>query len=142
MQHIHWLGTGLSSIPGIRRLAKKYDNLTIWNRTLEKAEQSINHVNKENVLAKKFDMQALSNSLEVGDIVVSQLPADHHLSIARLCLEQKCHFATSSYISPDMKTLDNDVKKSDLVFVNEVGLDPGIDHFFSHLLVKKLKDTN
>ncbi len=142
MQHIHWLGTGLSSIPGIRRLAKKYDNLTIWNRTLEKAEQSINHVNKDNVLAKKFDMQALSTSLEVGDIVVSQLPADHHLSIARLCLEQKCHFATSSYISPDMKTLDNDVKKSELVFVNEVGLDPGIDHFFSHLLVKKLKDTN
>ena len=75
MQHIHWLGTGLSSIPGIRRLAKKYDNLTIWNRTLEKAEQSINHVNKDNVMAKKFDMQALSNSLEVGDIVISQLPA-------------------------------------------------------------------
>ena len=142
MQHIHWLGTGLSSIPGIRRLAKKYDNLTIWNRTLEKAEQSINHVNKDNVVAKKFDMQALSNSLEVGDIVVSQLPADHHLSIAKLCLEKKCHFATSSYISPDMQSLDNDVKKSDLVFVNEVGLDPGIDHFFSHLLVKKLKDTN
>jgi saccharopine dehydrogenase-like NADP-dependent oxidoreductase len=142
MQHIHWLGTGLSSIPGIRRLAKKYDNLTIWNRTLEKAEQSINHVNKDKVIAKKFDMQVLSNSLEVGDIVVSQLPADHHLSIARLCLEKKCHFATSSYISPDMKTLDNDVKKSDLVFVNEVGLDPGIDHFFSHLLVKKLKDVN
>ena len=142
MQHIHWLGTGLSSIPGIRRLAKKYDNLTIWNRTLEKAEQSINHVNKDKVIAKKFDMQVLSNSLGVGDIVVSQLPADHHLSIARLCLEKKCHFATSSYISPDMKTLDNDVKKSDLVFVNEVGLDPGIDHFFSHLLVKKLKDAN
>ncbi|MDC0232321.1 saccharopine dehydrogenase NADP-binding domain-containing protein [Pelagibacteraceae bacterium] len=142
MQHIHWLGTGLSSIPGIRRLANKYENLTIWNRTLEKAEQSINHVNKDNVVAKKFDMQALSSSLEVGDIVVSQLPADHHLSIAKLCLEQKCHFATSSYISPDMRSLDNDVKKNDLVFVNEVGLDPGIDHFFSHLLVKKLKDVN
>ena len=73
MQHIHWLGTGLSSIPGIRRLAKNYDNLTIWNRTLEKAEQSINHVNKDNVVAKKFDMQALSNLLEVGDIVVAEL---------------------------------------------------------------------
>ncbi len=142
MQHIHWLGTGLSSIPGIRRLAKNYDNLTIWNRTLEKAEQSINHVNKHNVVAKQFDMQSLSNSLEAEDIVVSQLPANHHVTIAKLCLEKKCHFATSSYISPDMKTLDNDVKKSDLVFVNEVGLDPGIDHFFSHLLVKKLKDTN
>ena len=69
MQHIHWLGTGLSSIPGIRRLAKKYDNLTIWNRTLEKAEQSINHVNKNNVSAKSFDIVSLSNTLEAGDIV-------------------------------------------------------------------------
>ena len=142
MQHIHWLGTGLSSIPGIRRLAKNYDNLTIWNRTLEKAERSINHVNKNNVVAKKFDMQLLRNSLEAGDIVVSQLPANHHVSIAKLCLEKKCHFATSSYISPDMRSLDNDAKKNNLVFVNEVGLDPGIDHFFSHLLVKKLKDTS
>ena len=142
MQHIHWLGTGLSSIPGIKRLAKNYDNLTVWNRTLEKAEQSINHVNKNNVLAKKFDIQSLSESLVVGDIVVSQLPANHHVSIAKLCLEKKCHFASSSYISPDMRSLDNDAKKNNLVFVNEVGLDPGIDHFFSHLLVKKLKDSN
>tara|TARA_B100000929_G_scaffold284401_1_gene266628 strand:+ start:1988 stop:3112 length:1125 start_codon:yes stop_codon:yes gene_type:complete len=142
MQHIHWLGTGLSSIPGIRRLAKNYDNLTIWNRTLEKAEQSINHVSKDNVLAKKFDMESLNESLKSGDIIVSQLPANHHLSIAKLCLEKKCHFATSSYISQDMRNLDNDAKKNNLVFINEVGLDPGIDHFFSHLLVKKLNDTN
>ena len=142
MQHIHWLGTGLSSIPGIRRLARNYNNLTIWNRTLEKAEQSINHVNKNNVLAKKFDMDSLINTLEQGDIVVSQLPANHHISIAKLCLEKKCHFATSSYISQDMRDLDSDAKKNNLVFVNEVGLDPGIDHFFSHLLVKRLNDTN
>ena len=56
MQHIHWLGTGLSSIPGIRKLAKNYDTLKIWNRTLEKAEQSINQVNKQNVVSKKFDI--------------------------------------------------------------------------------------
>ena len=53
MQHIHWLGTGLSSIPGIRRIATNYDNFTIWNRTLEKAEHSINHINKQNVVARK-----------------------------------------------------------------------------------------
>ena len=107
MQHIHWLGTGLSSIPGIRRLAKNYDNLTIWNRTLEKAEKSISHVNKNKVLAKRFDITSLSDSLETGDIVVSQLPANQHVSIAKLCLEKKCHFATSSYISEDMRNLDS-----------------------------------
>jgi len=142
MQHIHWLGTGLSSIPGIRRLAENYDYLTIWNRTLEKAEHSINHVNKQNVVAKKFDIDSLSQILKAGDIVVSQLPANQHVDIAKLCLKNKCHFATSSYVSPEMQSLDNDAKKNNLVFVNEVGLDPGIDHFFSHLLVKKLKDMN
>ena len=142
MQHIHWLGTGLSSIPGIRRIATNYDNFTIWNRTLEKAEHSINHINKQNVIARKFDIQSLSNSLNAGDIVVSQLPASHHITIAKLCMDKKCHFATSSYISPDMRDLNNEAKKNNLVFVNEVGLDPGIDHFFSHLLVKKLKDKN
>jgi|TARA_E500000178_G_scaffold98172_1_gene97378 saccharopine dehydrogenase (NADP+, L-glutamate forming) len=142
MQHIHWLGTGLSSIPGIRRLAQNYDYLTIWNRTIEKAEQSINHVSKQNVVAKQFDIDSLSQTLKAGDIVVSQLPANQHVDIAKLCLTKKCHFATSSYISSDMQNLDSDAKKNNLVFVNEVGLDPGIDHFFSHLLVKKLKDMN
>ena len=56
MKHVHWIGTGLSSLPGIRRLAKNLENLTIWNRTLEKAKNSINHVNKNNVKEKKFDM--------------------------------------------------------------------------------------
>ena len=57
MQHIHWLGTGLSSIPGIRRISQNYENVTIWNRTLEKAQQSISHVDKQNVTAKKFDIE-------------------------------------------------------------------------------------
>ena len=140
MLHIHWLGTGLSSIPGIRRIANKYDNLTIWNRTLAKAERSINHVSKNNVSAKKFDIVQLTKNLNAGDIVISQLPANHHVNIAKLCLDKKCHFATSSYIAADMRNFDEEAKKNNLVFVNEVGLDPGIDHFFSHLLVKKLKD--
>ena len=56
MKHVHWIGTGLSSIPGIRRLANNLENLTVWNRTLEKAENSINHVNKNNDTAKKYDI--------------------------------------------------------------------------------------
>ena len=45
MKNIHWLGSGLSSIPGIRRLASNNHNLTVWNRTLAKAQKSIDHVN-------------------------------------------------------------------------------------------------
>ncbi len=139
MKHVHWIGTGLSSLPGIRRLAKNLENLTIWNRTLEKAKESINHVNKNNVKAKKFDLELIFKEVNPGDIVISQLPATIHPEIAKLCLEHKCHFACTSYLNSEILDLDKDVKKQNLVFINEIGLDPGIDHFFSHLLVQDLK---
>ncbi len=139
MKHVHWIGTGLSSIPGIRRLAKNLDNFTVWNRTLDKAIKSIDHVDKNNVNAKQFDVDLLFKETNPGDIVISQLPANKHLEIAKLCLKHKCHFASTSYLNPEINMLNPDVKKENLVFINEVGLDPGIDHFFSHLLVSDLK---
>ena len=142
MQHVHWLGTGLSSIPGIRRLAERLDNFTVWNRTLEKAQQSINHVKKTNVKAKTFDIEKIISIINPNDIIISQLPANMHFEIAKICLEKKCHFASTSYLSSEIRNLDNEAKKQNLTFINEVGLDPGIDHFFSHLLVKDLKNKN
>jgi len=142
MKNIHWLGAGLSSIPGIRRLASNNLNLTVWNRTLSKAEYSINHVQSRNVLAKTFKLKNFTSLLQEGDIVVSQLPASMHIQIAKICLEKKCHFASTSYISPAIKELDQQVRDKKLIFINEIGLDPGIDHFFSHLLVAELQKQN
>ena len=59
MTHIHWLGAGLSSIPGIRRIVSSNKKITVWNRTLSKAEFSINHANSKNAIAKKFDYNFL-----------------------------------------------------------------------------------
>ena len=56
MKNIHWLGAGLSSIPGIRRLASNNYNLTVWNRTLSKAQNSIDHVKTDKVSAKTFNI--------------------------------------------------------------------------------------
>ena len=142
MKHIHWLGAGLSSLPGIRRIASGKHKLTVWNRTLSKAEFSINHIQSNNVLAKKLDLTKLSSILESGDIVVSQLSANMHPEIAKICLKKNCHFVSSSYISPELRRLDKEAKDRNLIFINEIGLDPGIDHFFSHLLVKELKNKN
>ena len=111
MKHVHWIGTGLSSIPGIRRLAKNLDNFTVWNRTLDKAIKSIDHVDKNNVNAKQFDVDLLFNETNPGDIVISQLPANKHLEIAELCLKHKCHFASTSYLNPEINSLNADVKK-------------------------------
>ena len=65
-----------------------------------------------------------------------------HLDIAKICLEKKCHFVTTSYLAPDIKNLNEQAVAQNLIFINEVGLDPGIDHFFSHLLVQELKSLN
>ncbi len=142
MKTIHWLGAGLSSIPGIRRLAKKNLSLIVWNRTISKAEKSINHIQSDKVRAKKYNFQDLENSIKEGDIVVSQLSANMHFQIAELCLKKKCNFASTSYISPEIKSLNEIALKSNLIILNEVGLDPGIDHFFSHLLVDQLKNQD
>jgi saccharopine dehydrogenase (NADP+, L-glutamate forming) len=142
MKNIHWLGSGLSSIPGIRRLASNNYNLTVWNRTLSKAEKSIDHVKTDNVAAKTFNINEIADKVEQGDIIVSQLTASMHLDIAKICLEKKCHFVTTSYLAPDIKNLNEEAVAQNLIFINEVGLDPGIDHFFSHLLVQELKSLN
>tara|TARA_B100001123_G_C15329122_1_gene1030632 strand:+ start:3124 stop:4248 length:1125 start_codon:yes stop_codon:yes gene_type:complete len=142
MTHIHWLGAGLSSIPGIRRLASKKNSITVWNRTLEKAEKSINHVNLETAKAKKLDFALLEKEVQEGDIIVSQLSANMHSEVAKLCLKKNTHFATTSYLSNEIKNLNNEAKSKGLVFINEIGLDPGIDHFFTHLLVNDLNNQN
>ena len=142
MKNIHWLGSGLSSIPGIRRLATNNHNLTIWNRTLSKAQKSIDHVKTDNVSAKTFNINEIREKAEQGDIIVSQLTANMHLDIAKICLEKKCHFITTSYLSADIRKLNIQAIDQNLIFLNEVGLDPGIDHFFSHLIVQDLKSLN
>ena len=142
MKNIHWLGSGLSSIPGIRRLASNNYNLTVWNRTLSKAQKSIDHVKTDKVSAKTFNINEIKGTVEQGDIIVSQLTASMHLDIAKICLEKKCHFVTTSYLAPDIKKLNEQAVAQNLTFINEVGLDPGIDHFFSHLLVQELKSLN
>ena len=63
MKNIHWLGSGLSSIPGIRRLASNNHNLTVWNRTLSKAQNSINHVKTDKVSAKIFNIDEIAEKV-------------------------------------------------------------------------------
>lgn len=129
---IHWCGTGLSAIPGLRRLIENGREVCVWNRTTEKAREAVGDLT-DNIRA--FDMAALSDAVQAGDLVVSMLPGDLHVPLAKLCLENNAHFASSSYIAPEMKALDAAFKDAGLCSVNEVGLDPGIDHLMAHWLV-------
>jgi saccharopine dehydrogenase (NADP+, L-glutamate forming) len=141
---IHWLGAGLSSVPGIKRLAKGNTALTVWNRSLEKAQNTLKDIkdnNQQAVDIKQLDWQILKQGVKAGDVVISMLPATKHLEVAQLCLANNAHFVSSSYISPEMAALDQQAKSQELCFVNEVGLDPGLDHLLAHLLVEQYQQS-
>jgi saccharopine dehydrogenase-like NADP-dependent oxidoreductase len=132
MPTIHWLGAGLSSVPGIRRLAASGRPFILWNRTLSKAQIALDESSGQ---AQELDWTELTKVVQPGDVVISMLPADLHSRVADLCLQRGSHFVSSSYVSPAMQALDAEAKANDLRFVNEVGLDPGIDHLMAHALM-------
>lgn len=129
---IHWCGTGLSAIPGLRRLLAAGKPVTVWNRTTAKAADAVGDLTND---IRAFDIDALGDSLSKDDIVVSMLPGDWHVPLAKLCLEKNAYFVSSSYIAPEMRALNDAARQKGLCFVNEVGLDPGIDHLMAHELV-------
>ena len=128
MTTIHWCGTGLSSGPGLRRLIEGGHKVVVWNRTVEKAQEAVGDLTKD---IHAYSLEALTAALEAGDIAISMLTADHHVGIAKACLEKNAHFVSSSYIAPEMRELDAEFRAKGLVSVNEVGLDPGIDHLMA-----------
>ena len=82
-----------------------------------------------------YSFTALEDAVGPGDIIVSMLPADQHLALARMAIGKGAHFVSSSYIAPEMAALDQAAKAAGVALVNEVGLDPGIDHLMAHDLV-------
>ena len=135
---IHWCGTGLSAIPGLRKLITDGHDIIVWNRTIEKAISTVGDITES---IKEFGIQKLEKHLKKGDIVVSMLPGDWHVPLAKLCLQCHSHFVSSSYISPEMRELHNLAVESGLCLVNEVGLDPGIDHLMAHTLIEDYRNS-
>ena len=133
---IHWCGTGLSSGPGLRRLIEAGHPVTVWNRTVAKAEEALAGLKAD---IRPYTLAALADALKPGDIAISMLPADQHVAIATACLQAKAHFVSSSYIAPEMRALDDAFRAAGLVSLNEVGLDPGIDHLMAHDLVARYR---
>ena len=141
MAKIHWLGTGLSAIPGLKMLIKNKHSVIVYNRTVDKAIEALSGVNGDYQVVS-FSLKAIEQHASAGDIVISMLPGNFHVPVAELCLSLDAHFVSSSYISDEMRVLNDAAKEKNLCFVNEVGLDPGIDHSMSHALVDDYKASN
>ena len=141
MANIHWLGTGLSAIPGLKMLIENGHSLVVYNRTVEKAFEALSGVNGDYKVVP-FTLKTVEQNVNAGDVVVSMLPGNFHVPVAELCLSLDAHFVSSSYISDEMRDLNSAALEKDLCFVNEVGLDPGIDHSMSHALVEDYKNAS
>ena len=136
---IHWCGTGLSAIPGLRRLIEVGHDVVVWNRTLGKAQQAVGDLTRN---LHAFDKDLLGSDLKAGDVVVSMLPGDWHVPLAELAISKGANFVSSSYIAPEMRVLDVQAKQAGVMLVNEVGLDPGIDHLMAHKLVEEYRASD
>ena len=141
MATIHWLGTGLSALPGLRSLIGGGYSVVVYNRTVEKATKALSAVEGDYQIVE-FSLETIEQRVKAGDVVVSMLPGDFHIPVAKLCLSLEAHFVSSSYISPEMQDLHENALKQNLCFINEVGLDPGIDHSMSHALVADYKNSS
>ncbi len=144
MKSIVLFGAGRSSLYLIEYLqkwcVKNNCKLIVCDKdTLFAASNTKEIINIEFKAIDVFDIEKISTLIMQCELVVSLLPATMHFHIAKLCLQYNKNLATASYISPEMQTLHEEVEAKGLIFLNEIGLDPGIDHLSALKILDKLK---
>jgi saccharopine dehydrogenase (NADP+, L-glutamate forming) len=144
MKKILILGAGRSSVFLIEHLllqAGKTIELTVADQTLAGAEEKTGRNPLAATLALDVNnREALYAALAEHDIVISMLPATMHLFVAHACLAEGKHLFTASYVSPEMRMLHHEAAAKGLLFMNELGLDPGIDHMSAMQMFDKIKE--
>ncbi|MGB0146013.1 MAG: saccharopine dehydrogenase family protein [Flavobacteriaceae bacterium] len=145
MRHILVIGAGRSATNLIQYLAQHAQaqelEITVADLSLEAANKNINGMPKTRGIAFDVNDAAQRSSLiSSHDLVISMLPAYMHLEVAKDCLAHGKHMVTASYISPDMLALDQEVRNKNLVFMNECGLDPGIDHMSAMKVIDSIRE--
>lgn len=93
--------------------------------------------------ARQFDANdefSRKELIENHDLVISMLPATLHITVVRDCMELGKNVITPSYITPEIKALDQQLKDKGLIVLNEIGLDPGIDHLSAMKLLDEIRD--
>ena len=140
MKNILILGAGLVSRPGVRYLLKQPNiSVTVASRTVSKAEKLVEGYKNGTAFPLNVkDEEKLVQFIKQSDITVSLLPWIYHVKVAKLCLELGKDIATTSYVNDEMQALDNEVKGKKLLFLNEMGVDPGIDHMSAMKIIDEV----
>ncbi|MDX2453771.1 saccharopine dehydrogenase C-terminal domain-containing protein [Desulfosarcina sp.] len=130
MKQVLVLGAGAVARPAVGYLLEKEGvEVVVANRNPEKAEALVaGHPGGRAVALDAGDTPMLERAIVAADIVVSLLPWTLHSVIAELCLAHGKHMVTASYVKEEMQAMDREARDKGLIFLNEVGVDPGLDH--------------
>ena len=145
MRKILIIGAGKSASNLITYLIGKSteENLhvTIGDLSLKNAQEHVkNHKNATAIVLDIFNEEDRKKAVQNADIVVSMLPARFHIEVAKDCVSYGKHMVTASYISEEMEALNTEVKAKGLVFMNEIGLDPGVDHMSAMQVIDRIHE--
>ena len=145
MRNILIIGAGRSASSLIQYLLnqsyKQNLQLTIADLSVDLAlRKTNNHPNAKAIALDIFDANQRHKAIQEATIVISMLPAHLHIEVAKDCVLFKKNMVTASYISAEMQSLDADVKANNLIFMNEIGLDPGIDHMSAMKVIDDIKE--
>ena len=144
MNHILVIGAGRSSGALIKYLIGQAEThkwmVTIADSNLEMAKKHANNSpNAQAICLDVTEPNARANAIGEADVVISLLPAHMHDLVAQDCLRLKKHLATASYVSNEIQQLSEEVEKANLLFMGELGLDPGIDHMSAMQKIHEIK---
>ena len=146
MRNILIVGAGKSTAVLIEYLLEKAASedlfITIADLQLESANRIIgDHPRAKAMALDIFQKEEREKAIQEADIVISMLPASLHIEIAKDCVRFNKNLVTASYISKEMAALDAEVKEKGLVFMNEIGVDPGIDHMSAMQVIDRIRDN-
>jgi saccharopine dehydrogenase (NAD+, L-glutamate forming) len=145
MKTILVLGAGLSSSSLIRYLlensvANEWE-VRVVDRDIDLVKSKIDgHVNGTPLAFNALDAEERRPEIQQADLVISMLPARFHPEVARDCIDLKTDLITPSYISAEMKALHEEAKAAGIVIMNEIGVDPGIDHMSAMKIIDHIKE--
>jgi len=137
------LGAGLVSRPLVRYLLDEPEfHVKVASRTVSKAEKLIQEHPRGNAQALNVkDTEQLRDLIKECDIAISLLPYTYHVKVAEMCIEFKKNMVTTSYISAPMKALDEEARKANVLILNEIGVDPGIDHMSAMRIIHNVENN-
>lgn len=141
MKNVLILGAGMVVKPIAHYLLNNNIQVTIASRTKEKALKVLEGYSNGKAISWTIDQLSILDQLIEGhDLIVSLLPYIHHVTVAKKCISFKKNMLTTSYVSEEMKALNEQAKEAGIIILNEIGVDPGFDHMTAMEIIDRVHE--